>query len=432
MTAEIAIMNRNAIVLAADSATTVTSWNNGQVEKRYFKGANKLFELTRHSPVGLMIYGSASLHGVPWELVIKAFREDLKSEKHDALHGYAAHFFEYVQRNERLFPAEAKSTALVELIGGAAFRLQALIATKLGLAEDGPFEGLDEAAVTHAIDGVEQSLDERPVDSPLVEADISAAVASMGEVYKNAVGDRLQLFLQGSPEVKLLAGRFAEVLIKLALKEFKSYAPLTGIVVAGYGKDDYYPSLEVFQCYGFIGDRLLFQRSDEESKAMDTTAEAVIQPFATTSMIETFRFGVSPDIVAGAFGSIRDTLQSFAKDVVRECENHSGITDGRLEELVGEAADEHSHAWVNQMRNMHFLPLSKVIHSLPIQDMAALAQSLIELESLKERVTKPSESVSGPIDVAVISKHDGFVWLERKHYFRPELNPRFFNRRDYV
>lgn len=66
--------------------------------------------------------------------------------------------------------------------------------------------------------------------------------------------------------------------------------------------------------------------------------------------------------------------------------------------------------------------------SLPISDMTALAKSLIELESLKERVTNSSESVSGPIDVAAITKHDGFVWIERKHYFRPELNPRFFSR----
>ena len=50
------------------------------------------------------------------------------------------------------------------------------------------------------------------------------------------------------------------------------------------------------------------------------------------------------------------------------------------------------------------------------------------VQSLKERVTEPTESVSGPIDVAAISKHDGFVWIERKHYFRPELNPRFFQR----
>ena len=37
------------------------------------------------------------------------------------------------------------------------------------------------------------------------------------------------------------------------------------------------------------------------------------------------------------------------------------------------------------------------------------------------------ETVGGPIDVAVISKGDGFIWIERKHYFRPELNPHFFS-----
>jgi len=37
-------------------------------------------------------------------------------------------------------------------------------------------------------------------------------------------------------------------------------------------------------------------------------------------------------------------------------------------------------------------------------------------------------TVGGPIDVAVITKGDGFVWVKRKHYFRAELNPRFMSR----
>ena len=37
-----------------------------------------------------------------------------------------------------------------------------------------------------------------------------------------------------------------------------------------------------------------------------------------------------------------------------------------------------------------------------------------------------SETVGGPIDVAVISKGDGFIWIKRKHYFKAELNPQFF------
>lgn len=36
------------------------------------------------------------------------------------------------------------------------------------------------------------------------------------------------------------------------------------------------------------------------------------------------------------------------------------------------------------------------------------------------------ETVADPIDVAVISKGDGFVWIKRKHYFERELNQHFF------
>jgi hypothetical protein len=37
-----------------------------------------------------------------------------------------------------------------------------------------------------------------------------------------------------------------------------------------------------------------------------------------------------------------------------------------------------------------------------------------------------TETVGGAVDVAVISKGDGFIWIKRKHYFKPELNARFF------
>lgn len=36
--------------------------------------------------------------------------------------------------------------------------------------------------------------------------------------------------------------------------------------------------------------------------------------------------------------------------------------------------------------------------------------------------------VGGPVDVAVVTKCDGFVWIKRKHYFSPELNPNYFQR----
>ena len=67
-----------------------------------------------------------------------------------------------------------------------------------------------------------------------------------------------------------------------------------------------------------------------------------------------------------------------------------------------------------------------VVHMLPKDELAAMAESLINLTSFKRRVSMEEETVGGPIDVAVISKGDGFIWIKRKHYFDRELNQQFF------
>ncbi|HCF5472860.1 hypothetical protein IPC97_00705 [Pseudomonas aeruginosa] len=428
MTAEIAIMSRTAVVLAADSATTVTSWKDGQPERRYFKGANKLFELSRSGPVGIMIYGSAGLQGVPWELPIKAFREALGKEQFDVLQTYPERFFEFVEHNDKLFSAESKSDALLSMVGAAAFRLQLLIAKNLEVSEIDDLAGKGVAEIEQALAEAENLVDGIALDDRLTDVDVANAAASTAEAIATEAPTTIDLFIQSADRHHLIP-RFANLLAKLAVKQFFLYADVTGIVFAGYGKEDYFPSLEVYECFGFLGERLIFSR-DDDSRAMSANSPAVIQPFATTHMIDTFRTGVSLDV----FGAMHDANMSALRDVGRkvlaECGAQTPITEERLEELATEVHQAHADKWYQQMRNQHVFPLSSVVNSLPLPDMAALAKSLIELESLKERVTKPSESVSGPIDVAVISKHDGFVWIDRKHYFRPELNPRFFKRAD--
>ena len=72
-------------------------------------------------------------------------------------------------------------------------------------------------------------------------------------------------------------------------------------------------------------------------------------------------------------------------------------------------------------------PLINTIASLSKEDMANLAKSLVELTSLVRRMSPSEETVGGPIDVAIVSKGDGFVWLNRKLYFDPKLNTNFIN-----
>ena len=77
--------------------------------------------------------------------------------------------------------------------------------------------------------------------------------------------------------------------------------------------------------------------------------------------------------------------------------------------------------------NSQIFPTLQALKFLSKEDLAELAESLIYLTFLKRRTTSSLESVGGAIDVAIITKGDGFIWKKRKHYFDKELNQQFFH-----
>ena len=71
MTVEIAIMNLEAVALATDSAVTASAGDS----KKIFGSQNKLFALSDVAPVGILVYGGASFMSIPWEVLIKEYRQ---------------------------------------------------------------------------------------------------------------------------------------------------------------------------------------------------------------------------------------------------------------------------------------------------------------------------------------------------------------------
>ena len=96
MTAELIVMNKYGVALAADSAVTVNGGNN---PSKVYNSANKLFALSKHNPVGVMIYGSAEVMGIPWEVVIKTYRRELGTTTFDCLADYMDDFFRYLKND---------------------------------------------------------------------------------------------------------------------------------------------------------------------------------------------------------------------------------------------------------------------------------------------------------------------------------------------
>jgi len=102
MTAEVAVMNAQGMALAADSAVTISRGDDQS--SKIFTSANKIFALSKYHPVAIMFYGNASLLGVPWETIVKAYRRQLGEKGFDTIGEYVDDFAKYVGSSDWLFP----------------------------------------------------------------------------------------------------------------------------------------------------------------------------------------------------------------------------------------------------------------------------------------------------------------------------------------
>ena len=92
MTSEVAVLNKTAVALAADSK--MTTGPTGR-EKTY-DTVNKLFTLSKHHPMGIMIYGNAEFMRYPWETIIKIYRQQIGSTSRDTVKDYCEDFLAYL------------------------------------------------------------------------------------------------------------------------------------------------------------------------------------------------------------------------------------------------------------------------------------------------------------------------------------------------
>ena len=140
--------------------------------------------------------------------------------------------------------------------------------------------------------------------------------------------------------------------------------------------------------------------------------------------------GVDPKFQNFMIGYVERVYNSYPEILV---ENIDGLDkdsmsdlNARLKVIGREEFGKYLRELSEYQQREYVDPIMSVVSALPKDELAAMAESLISLTSFKRRVSMEDETVAGPIDVAVISKGDGFIWKQRKHYFEGELNPQFF------
>ena len=422
MTSEIAVMNSLAIALAADSAVTVEHPEGHKI----YNTVNKLFTLSKYHPVGIMVYGDAKLMGIPWEVVIKTYRSNLGKRKFDTLKEYAQDFIAFLESDSSFFPSSLQEAYFSAIVNSYYNRIKSEIDEQVhDITEcDGQIEFLRlQEIVTNTVQKHYEDW-ERMETLPFASDDWIEEVI---EKYKKLILDAKGAVFEQQPISEESLDQLMKLSVYLLCKD-SGWGNYSGIVIAGFGDVEVFPSLTEFLCQFIVNSKLKYKEARDIK--IDFGNDATIVPFAQQEMIKAFMEGVHP--------SYLDTLESYLTELFDQYPEKivdaiSQVEESEKEPLIAKLKDLGKallEEFIEQMkakRQIDYVsPVVDTVSILPKDELAVMAETFVNLTSFKQKMSLDAETVGEPIDVAVISKGDGFVWIKRKHYFKPDLNWGFF------
>lgn len=251
---------------------------------------------------------------------------------------------------------------------------------------------------------------------------ISKYIKSISHLAKDIFKTRLSNDVCGS-----IAELCYDHFIKKSTSEF-----FTGIVIAGFGSDELFPSIEHYIVDGKDENATRIWAVNERNFNKELRLPALIVAYAQSDIMHVFMEGIIPNFLSYISRYLKKALDDKSQALI---DDYIADDDEKIVEIARQKKDnmiavqEFSEGFKKYREKALINPVLNVVQSLPKEEMAAMAEALVELTALRRKVDSHLETVGGPTDVAVISKGDGFIWIKRKHYFEAVQNPDFVLRK---
>jgi len=408
MTAEVAILNTHGIALATDSAITISASG----ERKVYNTANKLFMLSKYHPVGIMIYNKAGYMGIDWEIIIKEYRKSIKNKPLPKLFDYAESFINYVKKLSYI-TEERQKDIFLSICVSIISRVQHIFFHEI----ENRFKLVEKITLKQA----SQVLDSVSNNILLFQKKNTKKTNYIFDIaflkrYKNHIYE----IIDEAFEKYKVSIKQKESILKIIISDFSNAYELnhSGIVIAGYGDKEIFPSIYQCEICGKIGKS--FVSFNEMKKSISFNYTATIMPFAQSEMVHTFMRGIDPNL--------EDIIDKQLEDIMISISN---ITGSSYKHKLIDIKKEFMKHLDESQHEFYINPIMDIVESLQKTDLAEMAETLVNLTAFKRHISKNAETVGGPTDVAVITKGDGFVWIKRKQYFDIKFN-RFFQQKYFM
>ncbi|KAA0012474.1 MAG: hypothetical protein FE041_03285 [Thermoplasmata archaeon] len=423
MTSEVAIMNTQAIALASDSA--VTFGQRGQYKIKY--SANKIFRLSETQPVGIMTYGNANFMGLPWETIIKLFRKKIGRDKYNYLEDYINEFFNFLEDKsiftELLQKRELYGLSII-IFGSILNEIKKkvkYIIQKTGKITEYKIKQISDEIINKRY----IEIDRRAILKGRKKADMFEIMRN----YQKEIDKAIKDVFQELPMFKKSVKRLHRLMALFCIRDIFLPTNRSGIVIAGFGEKDLFPKIYDYWLDIIINNKL--KKKLRKRNVITYDNRATISYFAQGEMVYSFMEGIDPYLLEANNKYLKENIfDKYPEIIVGEISGLNKAQKEQLKEKLKEKSRKLYETYIKEMKTYrqvnHVKPIMDVVKVLPKDELALMAETLVNLQSFKRKVSREFETVGGPIDVAVISKGDGFTWIKRKQYFKPELNKHLY------
>lgn len=410
MTAQIAILNKNGVALAADSVATV----NVQ-ERKKFITVEKLFNISKNHPVGIMIYDSAEFTNIPWETIIKVYRADIGDKYFDTLQEYADDFLRFLSKDKRVHNSGYEKRLVKSVLDYCLMENMPRLKSP---------HKREETLSNNVEEKIKDFLNMRFLDE-FNDNFIQLFLETHGEYLKRYMNeiDNIRINKKTQENIVLLCA----YIISKGDCLFRSTESSTGIVIAGYGNKEIFPSLIEYKINDVISGTLSYElKSKVEVGVEESNVEPTFIPFAQRDVVDTYTKGIDIELEKVIFDNMDRIFNSFFEAIQEaiQSESNNNLTHefssaeiDIIKRLGKKSNEEIKDAFKKEQYIKYIKPFSDMVTFLGKEEMIFLAEALVNLTSTRRKFTTDVESVGGLTDVVIITKVDGFKWVKKKTIF---------------
>ena len=421
MTAIVGTINRRGVAFAADSAATHTATSKHKITNH----ANKIFELSKEHPVGISICGNLDFLGLPWEEIFKLFRKQIGIKPFDTLVEYSSEFWNFIREAIMPILEETRKNQLEHVF-------RCFLDEILGLAKNVLNEsGVDINSIT-MFDAITNQLDhfDSLYSTYVKSPEFSTYTFEDFFSYSEDIIERVFSDILSQPECPSdFIHKISHTIFTIITSNIHVYLSNTELIFWGYGDKELFPSYYSFVISSAFDNKIKWTPKSEYQ--VSNINVACIEPFAQTDVANTVVRGIDDDLRQRFYEGYGKSIDVFKNEIISKLEEVNAPTE-LIDVLAKIDTQKYLESYIQGMNDYidknYIQKLVNTISYLSKEDLADMAESLVRMTYLKRRITSEEESVGGPVDVAVITKGDGFVWIKRKHYFPAEINHRYFTR----